>query len=74
MQSPPSVRPSVRLFPLCLRNRLAVDFERLHVMFITHTRLEVKVKVKVMVQAKAAGPTSIDGDFFQLFFVMTHQL
>ena len=60
-----SVRPSVRLFPLCLRNRLAIHLQRSHVMFITHTRL--KVKVKVMVQAKAAGPTSIDGDFSSYF-------
>ena len=30
MQSPPSVRPSVRLFPLYLRNLPTVDLERLH--------------------------------------------
>ena len=31
MQSSPSVCPSVRLFPLSLRNRLTVDLELLHV-------------------------------------------
>ena len=67
MQSPPSVRPILHLFPLCLRNRLVVDSERLHVKFITHRRL--KVKVKVMVQANAAGPTSINGGFSSYFFL-----
>jgi len=48
MQSPPSVRLSVRLFPLYLLNRLTVDLELLHVsigLVMTIARRLLKVKV-----------------------------
>ena len=63
MQSSSSVRLSRRpFFPLCLRNRLIVDLELLHVR--GHDRARRGFKVKIMDQANAVGPTSIDSSFF----------
>ena len=56
MQSPPSVCPSVRLFPLYLRNWLTIDLELLCVSRSWQSRSQVKV----MGQANAVGPTSIE--------------
>ena len=66
MQSPPSICLSSCLH--CLRNRLTVDAELLHVsrlQEIEGSRSWVRLmQVKVMGQANAVSPTSVESSFF----------
>ena len=50
-----SVRPSIRLFPLCLRNRLTVDLSLLRVSILTVARRGLKVKVIGQGQGHGSG-------------------
>ena len=64
-----SVRLSIRLFQLYLRNRLTVDLEHLHVSrpiayVDSWEKTGGQCQVTVMSEVNAVGPTSIEGSLF----------